>query len=181
MDIFDQILENLELERELGTRTVEIDRALLVPPKPAPPPPPPEPAPQPPQAPALKRPVPKPAERGVGCDIAFFTGRSLSAAGLEAMRKTVAAMKRVKADVNVCVNEERNAKVIVLLGSDALKKRMPQTRPVRGKWITLDGVPAVMTFSPDFILTHFQDGSPGMNAAKRQMWDDIKSAMANLD
>ena len=32
MDIFDQILENLELERELGTRTVEIDRALLVPP-----------------------------------------------------------------------------------------------------------------------------------------------------
>ena len=42
MTDFDEILgafeEALELERELGTRTVECDRALLVPMRPAPPP-----------------------------------------------------------------------------------------------------------------------------------------------
>ena len=178
MDIFDQILENLELERELGTRTVDIDRALIVPPKPAPPHP--ESAPQPRQAPAVECMASMPAESENGCDIALFTGQPLSAAGLEAMRKTFVAIKRVKADVNACINEECYAKVIVLLGSDALKNRMPQIRPVRGKWIELDGVPAIMTFSPDFILTHFQDGSASMNAAKRQMWDDIKSAIARL-
>jgi len=33
LDLFDEIIVHLELEKELGTRTVEIDRALLLPPK----------------------------------------------------------------------------------------------------------------------------------------------------
>ena len=67
METFDDILgafeEALELERELGTRTVECDRALLVPlrpaaPLPAAPPPAPKaetriPYPRPPNSPPL--------------------------------------------------------------------------------------------------------------------------------
>ena len=204
MDIFDQILENLELERELGTRTVEIDRALLVPPtvekapkaEPAqkaavPNPPVPMPqtetrnvqVPQTPQAPqfspqaADSAPV-APKTSGLQCDIAFFTGRPLSLAGTEAMEKIFAAIRKIKSDAVICLNEEREAKVYVLLGSDALKQRYPAAKAVRGGWV--DGAPAMMTFSPDFIFSHFQEGSPRMKDAKMDMWNDIKSAVARI-
>ena len=169
MDIYDQILENLELERELGTRTVEIDRALLLPPKPATD-----------GTSVVPVPVPAAPDASEGCDIAFLTGRPLSPAGAEAMAKTFAAMKRIKPDLQVVLNEKRKSRVIVLLGSDALKKLLPTARPVRGKWIQLNGVPAVMTFSPDYIFSHFQAGSPHERQAKSEMWEDIKSALARL-
>ena len=189
MDIYDQILENLELERELGTRTVEIDRALLLPPKLQAETPTPQPEPRTPQPetrnqklePAIPPPtVPAAPDTSEGCDIAFLTGRPLSPAGAEAMAKTFAAMKRIKPDIQVVLNETRKPRVIVLLGSDALKKQMPTARPVRGKWIALNGVPAVMTFSPDYIFSHFQAGSPHERQAKSEMWEDIKSALARL-
>ena len=207
MDIYYHILENLELERELGTRTVEIDRALLLPPQlatgetpvvPGPRPSPlapqpetralqpeiralqpetrnqkPEPDPPPPVAPAA-------TNSSGGCDIAFLTGRPLSPAGAEAMAKTFAAMKRIKPDIQVVLNESRKSRVIVLLGSDALKKLLPTARPVRGQWIQINGVPAMMTFSPDYIFSHFQAGSPHERQAKSEMWEDIKSALARL-
>ena len=208
MDIYDQILENLELERELGTRTVEIDRALLLPPNPEsasaepaadksaskPETPTPQPAaispqpavpsPQPvvatPVASTPSAPSPAAPNSSGGCDIAFLTGRPLSPAGAEAMAKTFAAMKRIKPDIQVALNESRKSRVIVLLGSDALKKLLPTARPVRGQWIQINGVPAMMTFSPDYIFSHFQAGSPHERQAKSEMWEDIKSAVARL-
>ena len=192
MDIYDQILENLELERELGTRTVEIDRALLLPPQPesasaeaiadksetrAPQP---ETRNQKPETTTPQSATPVAPGSSESCDIAFLTGRPLSPAGAEAMAKTFAAMKRIKPDVQVVLNENRKSRVIVLLGSDALKKLLPTARPVRGQWIQLNGVPAVMTFSPDYIFSHFQAGSPHERQAKSEMWEDIKSAVARL-
>ena len=206
MDIFDQILENLELERELGTRTVEIDRALLVPPtvekapkaepEPARKPAAPNPPASMPQAenrhasvpltPSVSQSVPQAADSTPAapklsapqCDIAFFTGRPLSPDGTEAMEKIFAAIRKIKPDAVICLNEERKAKVYVLLGSDALKKRYPAAKAVRGGWV--DGEPAIMTFSPDFIFSHFQKGSPRMKDAKMDMWNDIKSAVARI-
>lgn len=235
MDIYDLILENLELERELGTRMVEIDRALLVPPereRPKPPhsvapgvaaeeasgtprpsaataepqrqdgqvrqaPPtqsiqstqsirsaPPIQSTQPIKSTRSAQPAPSsiaaPAGEAPECDIAFFTGRPLSEAGAEAMRKTFAAIGKIRPDARLAMNERRRARVIVMLGSDAMKKWLPTARPIRGAWQTIDGVPAITTFSPDFIFTHFQPDSPHMNAAKRDMWNDIKSAVARL-
>lgn len=201
MDIFDQILENLELERDLGTRTVEIDRALLMPVPSVPASPPQEPGhmPEPAPAPAARKPEPPPsvpkstparepaaaspsetASPAAQCDVAFFTGRPLSPAGQEAMTKTFAAMRRIRPDTTIRLNEECSARVIVLLGSDALAKRLPATRPIRGAWVDVAGTPAIMTFSPDYIFTHFQDGSPNMNKAKLEMWNDIKLAVARL-
>ncbi len=196
MDIYDQILENLELERELGTRTVEIDRALLLPPKPQAETPTPQPEPRTPQPePHISQPetrnqkpepilppasVPAAPDASESCDIAFLTGRPLSPTGMEAMEKTFAAMRQIKPDIQVALNENRKPRVIVLLGSDALKKLLPTARPVRGQWIQINGVPAVMTFSPDYIFSHFQAGSPRERQAKVDMWRDIKSALARL-
>lgn len=204
MDIFDQILENLELERDLGTRTVEIDRAFLVPPpenvKPVGetqaaetspmPAPVPRPASQqgaPPSAAEHRSvesmaPPPPAAPRpdAPSCDIAFFTGRPLSPAGTEAMDKIFAAIRKIRPNAVICLNEERKAKICVLLGSDALRRRAPTARPMRGAWTSIGGVPAMMTFSPDYIFSHFQEGSPRMKDAKLVMWNDIKSAVARL-
>ncbi len=201
MDIYDLILENLELERELGTRTVEIDRALLVPPKAE------EPIPTAaPKVEAETRPrtvqaadvAEKPGSgksdgdggepRSVGkgeacadvCDIAFFTGRPLSERGMEAMRKTFAAMRKIRPDIGIRLDEQCKPKVIILLGADALLKRQPTARPVRGAWIAVDGIPSIMTYSPDFIFSHFQENSQNMNKAKLCMWNDVKSAIARL-
>ena len=210
MDIYDQILECLELERELGTRTVEIDRALLVPPKKE------VPLQVAATAEAVDRTVSEPRQEATArvetapvsvaavdkgaaksspqdvqgavdsgsaeclCDIAFFTGRTLSDRGNEAMRKTFAAMQKIRPGISVRLNERCKAKVVILLGSDAMLKRMPTARPVRGAWVTLDGTPAIMTYSPDFIFSHFQEGSPNMNKAKHSMWSDIQSAIARL-
>lgn len=210
MDIYDQILECLELERELGTRTVEIDRALLVPPKKEVPlqvaataeavgrtasEPRQEAAARVETAPVSVAAVEKGAAKSSPqdaqgtmdnggaddlCDIAFFTGRTLSDRGNEAMRKTFTAMQKIRPGISVRLNEQCKAKVVILLGSDAMLKRMPTARPVRGAWVTLDGTPAIMTYSPDFIFSHFQEGSPNMNKAKHSMWSDIQSAIARL-
>lgn len=211
MDIYDQILECLELERELGTRTVEIDRALLVPPKKevslqvvataeavgrTASEPRQEAAARVETTPASVAAVEKGAAKSSSqdaqgavdsggaecclCDIAFFTGRTLSDRGNEAMRKTFAAMQKIRPGISVRLNEQCKAKVVILLGSDAMLKRMPTARPVRGAWVTLDGAPAIMTYSPDFIFSHFQEGSPNMNKAKHSMWSDIQSAIARL-
>ena len=196
MDIFDQILEHLELERELGTRTVEIDRALLVPPKDDVVPPKAEA-----EAPkvesvvkaaavevkrAVKPSAPATAEQGEPsrpsqpCDILFLTAGGLSEAGMEAMRKTFAAMQKIRADVKVALDKDVKAKVVVLLGADALRKHMPSARPVRGTWMDFGGVPAITTFSPDFIFKNFQDGSAAMVRAKKEMWDEIKLAIGRI-
>lgn len=96
------------------------------------------------------------------------------------MEKIFVAIRKIKPGAVLCMNEERNAKICVLLGSDALQKRNPAARPVRGAWTSVGGVPAVMTFSPDYIFTHFQEDSPRMKDAKLVMWNDIKSAVARL-
>ncbi len=201
MDIYGLILENLELERELGTRTVEIDRALLVSPK----------AEGPIHAAAPMVAVetrartvqaadvaempgsgqsdsdggePRPVGKGEACadvcDIAFFTGRPLSERGMEAMRKTFAAMRKMRPDMGIRLDEQCKPKVVILLGADALLKHQPTARPVRGAWIAIDGIPSIMTYSPDFIFSHFQENSPRMNKAKLDMWNDVKSAIARL-
>ena len=211
MDIYDLILENLELERELGTRTVEIDRALLVPPK--------RDVPrlvaatveasertaseprrevvarvETPSASVVAASAKDVAEQSAQvaseaasnggmddrCDSAFFTGRPLSDRGNEAMRKTFAAMQKIRPGISVRLNVQCKAKVVILLGSDALLKRQPTARPVRGAWIAIDGIPSIMTYSPDFIFGHFQENSPRMNKAKLDMWNDVKSAVARL-
>ena len=183
MDIFDQILDSLELERELGVRAVEIDRALLVPPATTPPAPShadvaAAPAPSHAEAPSRVS-GPKVRERATveteACDILFLTGRPLSAAGMDIFAKMSAALVKMKPDLKVVLNGSGAAKTIVFLGSAALREKLPSVRPVRGSWMDVGGVPAVVTYSPDYILTHFQPDSPNMKKAKQELWNTVKS------
>lgn len=200
MDIFDQILANLELERDLGMRTVEIDRALLVPRPLA------KVQPQPvveserpgvcsaekPMA-DLKRPSvsapsfpktvsapPASVPAASVCDMAFFSCGALSAKGEDAMAKIFAGLRKLKPGIALSLNEERKAKVCVLLGSDALRQRIPGAPVARGARSMPDGTLAITTFSPDYIFSHFQEGSPNMIKAKTEMWNDIKSALSRF-
>lgn len=197
MDLFDQIIEALELERELGTRTVEIDRALLIAPARENPPPKrvnplPTPAPKPAAAPAASSvPTPPPvapAQTVIATahtpqsdirDLAFFTGRPLTPAGEELFNKMIVAIKYTRD--RVYVNDEAaNAKVIILMGAEAHRKYAPQVKAVRGKWFELGKASAVTTFSPDFILSHFIQDSKEMNAAKKEVWEVLKSAVVRI-
>ena len=99
---------------------------------------------------------------------------------MDAMNKTFAFMRKTKPDISIALDENRSAKAIVLLGSSAAAKHMPGGRAARGTWTAIDGVPAIMTFSPDFIFSSFRPGSPGMLKAKKDMWNDIQSAMGRV-
>ena len=132
MTALDYILDGLEAElalaRELGVRTVEIDRALLVPPSASAavrPPPPPAPAPRPPAASAS------------AYAFVFLHDKPLSPAGAEMMAKIVAAMGKTAATAPVVVAPPLpKAKVYIVLGGLALKRwfpGLPGGRPGRAR------------------------------------------------
>ena len=135
--VLDGLEAELELERELGVRAVEIDRALLSHPPSASPadragvPPPAAAAGRsgvPPPAADIRQPatVPEPqpanhAPLSTSIDFVFLHDRPLSPGGIEMMAKIVTAMKKTAETAPIVFNGERPAaKAYVLLGSGAL-------------------------------------------------------------
>ena len=213
METFDEILgafeQALELERELGTRTVECDRALLTPlrpavpaaPKPAPqvetppktlqtpvpsrptspsPLPPRPPQPSPPSHPA------QPSQPSPLVDFAFIAAQIPQGAAAELLAKMVAAMGYTMTQVTVvaaatAVESKPRAKVYVVLGgSDAFRVFAPGQRAALGLWTEVGGVPTIVTYSPAKILSYFGNDVAGLTKAKRQIWSDLKSALARI-
>ena len=132
--ILDGLVAELELERELGARTVEIDRALLRGEPAAPVAPtivrqqPPVRAPTDNRQPAVRSTIdsrpPSPDVRRY--DFVFLHHRALNAAGTEMMAKIVAAMGRTSETAPVLVTPPRPpAKVYVALGARALELWFP--------------------------------------------------------
>ncbi len=224
METFDDILgafeEALELERELGTRTVECDRALLVPLRPAAPvPAPPSPASSPsvPPSPAQPSPVPKTETRvpaptvppptsapiltprsssplptphstpsGPQADFAFIAAQMPQGAAAEMLHGMVAAMGYAMDQVKVVTASDAAAVrpvarvYIVLGGSDAFRVFAPGQRAALGLWTTVADVPTIVTYSPARILSYFGSDAAGLAKAKRQIWSDLKSALARI-
>ena len=204
METFDEILgafeQALELERELGTRTVECDRALLTPLRPAVPAAP-KPAPQvetPPKT--LQTPVPsrptspspppprpsQPSQPSPLVDFAFIAAQIPQGAAAELLAKMVAAMGYTMTQVTVvaaatAVESKPRAKVYVVLGgSDAFRVFAPGQRAALGLWTEVGGVPTIVTYSPAKILSYFGNDVAGLTKAKRQIWSDLKSALARI-
>ncbi|MDO5319042.1 MAG: hypothetical protein Q4G65_10480 [bacterium] len=210
METFDEILgafeQALELERELGTRTVECDRALLTPLRPAAPAAP-KPAPQvetPPKT--LQTPVPsrptssspppshlsqpshpsQPSQPSPLVDFAFIAAQIPQGAAAELLAKMVAAMGYTMTQVTVvaaatAVESKPRAKVYVVLGgSDAFRVFAPGQRAALGLWTEVGGVPTIVTYSPAKILSYFGNDVAGLTKAKRQIWSDLKSALARI-
>ena len=203
MDVLEYLLDGLEaaleLERDLGVRTIEVDRGLLTPPAPV--------APVASAAPVsggqiggmrLAAPVvplgmasaaevrEKPARReGRGgaaeYDFIFLHDRPLSAGGVEMMAKIVTALGRT-ADTApvVIVPPIPRSKVAVALGVGALRKFFPGLRGSPGQWLKAsDGRDVLVSNSPDEIL-RYGTVTPAVMKIKREMWRNLKVVLQRI-
>lgn len=191
MDLFDEIIANLELEKELGVRTVEIDRALLLPPKAPPvrePPPREEPVREEPTAerrlpvaePQAAREEPKPPEMR---DMAFLTAGAFSAEGEALLAKMIQSTGRAPGDVLrlTAAPFAGGARVAVVMGADALRLYAPSARAPLGGWTTVGRTPAVVTYSPDRLLRFFGKDPAKLREGKLATWNALKEAMRRIE
>ena len=195
--VLDGLEAELELERELGVRAVEIDRALLSHPPAAAPadragvPPPAAPAGRagvPPPAADIRQPatVPEPqpanhAPLSTSLDFVFLHDRPLSQGGIEMMAKIVTAMKKTAETAPIVFNGERPAaKAYVLLGSGALRKWLPGVKGAPGEWVKDQaGNSYLVTYSPEFIL-RMGPPTPAVKEIKMKMWTSLKGVMQRV-
>ena len=182
--ILDGLAAALELERELGVRSVEIDRGVLAPP----------PAAgretldvRREAAPAsdarretadVRREAAPAAVRDAG-ELVFLHDRPLSAAGGEMMAKILAALGRPQAPI-VVVPPVPRAKVTVVLGGLALRKHFPTMKGGPGQWQRLaDGRDVLITYSPEYIL-RFGEVTPAVDKIKHDMWNSLKAVRQRI-
>ena len=195
--VLDGLEAELELERELGVRAVEIDRALLSPQPAAAPatragvPPPASAAGRagvPPPAADIRQPatVPEPqpanhAPLSTSIDLVFLHDRPLSPGGIEMMAKIVTAMKKTPESAPIVFNGERPAaKAYVLLGSGALRKWLPGVKGAPGEWVKDQaGNSYLVTYSPEFIL-RMGPPTPAVKEIKMKMWTSLKGVMQRV-
>ncbi len=192
MTALDYILDGLEaelaLERELGIRSLEIDRTLLV------------------QESGrvlggdsalgttrstMLRDSMSPENRlrpgSTACpqavyDIVFLHDRSLSPKGVEMMAKIVAAMGRTDETAPIVhVEPLPPAKAYVVLGGLALRKWFPGRNASPGMHFTTEhGKDVLVTYSPEYIL-RFTTITPAVKKIKQDMWLSLKDLMRRIN
>ena len=187
VDVLEYVLDGLEqwleVERECGVRTLEVDRSLI-----APPGPPAEPAalralaapapPVAPDSPVESAAAVPPASPSAVLDFAFVHDGPLAPAGVEMMAKIVNAMGRTADTAPVVVAPPLPpARAYVVLGSMALKRYFPGVRGSPGMWVkSADGKDLLVTYSPAFIL-RFPVVTDAVKKMKREMWTSLKGVM----
>jgi len=168
--LLDGLVAELELERELGVRVVELDRALLSsPPNSSTPPLPNSPTP------------PLPHSSTPSLSFAFLHDRPLSPSGIEMMAKIVTAMHETPETAPIVFTGERpSAKMYVVLGSEAMKKWYPGMRGAPGQWLRgRNGEDVLLTYSPEYLL-RFGAATPALMKLKREMWTSLKGVIQRL-
>ncbi len=192
LDAFDA---ELALERELGTRVFEIDRALL----------------KPLDCRASQsdarndvKPQSVRCEREVThcentpsrhCreqrdeaihpnhyDFVFLHDKALSAKAIEVMAKILAAMRKTVETAPIVIERPiPKAQVYVVLGTAALKKFLPGKAASPGQWLKSDrGADVLVTYTPeDFV--RFNAASPAVQAQKKAMWASLKDVMKRTE
>ena len=182
--LLDGLEAELELERELGVRVVELDRTLLAP-----------------MAVELRRsptqtdskstladskstltdPKSTLSDTNRPCSFAFLHDRPLSPSGIEMMAKIVTAMHETPESAPIVFNGERPpAKMYVVLGSEAMKKWYPGMRGAPGQWLRgRNGEDVLLTYSPEYLL-RFGAATPALMKLKREMWTSLKGVMQRL-
>lgn len=190
MTAVDYILDGLEaelaLERELGVRTVEFDRALLA-----------ELGAKAPAGDARRVVEDKRREtrdarqetedkrretpRDAKLDFAFLHDRPLSPKGVEMMAKIITALGRTAETAPVIVAPPLpKAKVYVVLGGLALKKYFPALKGGPGQWVKTEGGEDVLvTYSPEYIL-RFGTVTPAVKKIKQDMWTSLKGVLQRV-
>ncbi len=189
--VLDGLEQALELERELGVRTVEFDRGILAPaPQPVsvprvektvPAQPPPRPAPVPPRTAPQPPPVADNPPSTSCTDLVFVHDRPLSEKGVEMMAKIITAMGRTTDNAPIVVAPPLpRAKIVVVLGGLALKKYFPELRGEPGLWQKMpNGGEILITYSPEYIL-RFASVTPAVEKIKKDMWQSLKAVIQRL-
>ena len=187
--LLDGLEAELELERELGVRVVELDRALLssLPQSPTPPLSPSArstcstrlQSPNPPLANSSTPPIPQSPTPSLS--FAFLHDRPLSPGGIEMMAKIVTAMHETPESAPIVFTGERPpAKMYIILGSEAMKKWYPGMRGAPGQWLRgRNGEDVLLTYSPEYLL-RFGAATPALMKLKREMWTSLKGVMQRL-
>ena len=176
--ILDGVEANLGLMRELGVRTVEMDRSILAemtapPPKAPPPPAARMQASAPVAAPAASVASPQGASSAI---VAFLHDAPLSEAGADMMGKIVAGLRGDSSTMPIVHSGEiPQARAYVVLGARALAKWFPRISGAPGdRKIDERGRKILITYSPAYIL-RFPVVTPAVKKVKLSMWESIKS------
>ena len=198
MDVLDFILDGLEaaleLERELGVRTVECDRGLLGG----------EARPaggvgrnlgvdkigksdkidrvvsvdKVDRLAAVNRTIEQSSDSNIK-ELVFLHDRPLVPAGVEMMAKILNAFGKPDAPI-VIEPPVPQAKVTVVLGGLALKKYFPGMKGEPGQWQkTPEGRDVLITYSPAYIL-RFGTVTPAVQKIKQDMWTSLKAVKQRL-
>lgn len=186
MNALDYILagleEELRLERELGVRVVEFDRALLEVPErssldvraeasPAQ-----VRTPEAEMSPPSGTPrAPRAAQSSPVYDFVFVHDKPLTPAGREMMDKITAALGKTPESAPVVTDGALpKAKAYAVMGALALKKFFPGLKGVPGQWIeAARGEQVLVTYSPHYIL-RFEVVTQAVQKMKTDMWKSLK-------
>ena len=177
MAVLDYILEGLEaaleLERELGVRTVEIDRALLANETR-------DAAANHPIAQSPNHPITQSPNHPIA-SLVFLHDRPLSPKGVEMVAKIIGALGLTAETAPVIVAPPiPNAKIYVFLGFPALRKYMPTLRIEENSWgKSPKGKDILVVKSPEEIL-RFATVTPAVEKIKRDMWRSLKAVKQRL-
>lgn len=179
-NLIDAIIENLELERELGTRSFEIDPASLACPRKAPPP-----APAKTGGETVERPrggdLPRPASapRPKKLPFVFIHDRPLGEASLEFLSKARLGLGVSEDEAPLAVAQPvPNAAVYIMMGVRALRMFAPGSAAEFGRMgVSRGGRKYILTYSPDEI-TRFGTVSPAVEKMKKTTWLSFKLAAA---
>ena len=192
--LLDGLEAELELERELGVRVVELDRSLLAsPPHSSTPPLPRSPTSSPSNSNSHSHSSSSSNSNSSSnynshsnssspsISFAFLHDRPLSPNGIEMMAKIVTAMHETPESAPIVFNGERPpAKMYVVLGSEAMKKWYPGMRGAPGQWLRgRNGEDVLLTYSPEYLL-RFGAATPALMKLKREMWTSLKGVMQRL-
>ena len=72
-------------------------------------------------------------------------------------------------------------KCLILLGNTAMRGLFPDMLVRRGQWHMYEGIPAIGTFHPAYILRFDSARDPaGLRKAKLEVWNTLKLALARL-
>ena len=176
--------EALELEDELGTRTVEIDRALLRPLSsessasigvPV--------VPDASGSPAAVKGAEAPAGPGATeaakpvADFAFLLECDPAGPVAELLPRMSEAIGYGSDGVRI---NDPNARVLIVLGADALRKWLPGVLARPGQWVKRGKTPALVTASPTKTYRFYGHDPAKIRQLKLRLWADLKAALASI-
>lgn len=207
MSTLAEVLNNfeaeLELERELGVRVIDIDRTLLKPLEkgmsgradettttdsqhPTP------------DDRSMRQPTADSQRSALGSkrgsaiadgsqpptanfDFVFLHHKMLSSGGVAMMAKIITAMKKTPETAPIMFTGERpKAKVYVVLGGKAMNMWFPEIRCSPGQWARgSKGEDVLVTYSPEYIL-RFGAETESVKKIKTEMWTSLKGVLKKI-